>query len=704
MRQRATLEQLVWHRLQFQRPVEEAAVIGLLRLWSGDPRRPRVVLEVRSGSPLQFLLGVPRRFARAVGATLLHALPGTRLSESGISRPSIIAAGGLRVSTQHRTLRTDQAEQTASALLRAIHDVRAGEHAALQVILGPRHPARTVPATVPAGHRRDGDDRRALGRKQAEPAFGCTVRFGVTAADSRRRRSLLAGLLAAVRVLEAPGVRFRLVPEAPQAFNAARSPWWWRLTLNVAELVPLGWPLGGGELAGVPSIHPRQLPPPPGTTNTGRVVALATAVAEETTLRLFDADSNQHVHVLGPTGSGKSVFLLNLITRSMEAGHAVLLVDPQGDLALRDVLARVPTKRRADVAVLDAADRVAPFGLNPLDARGRNPEVVADNLLSVFDGLYGDGLGPRSRDILQNSLHTLSGRSDASMVMLPLLLTHAGFRRSITQHVHDPIALGPFWQWYESLSEAERQAASSPLLNKIRPWLVRPSLRAVFGQRRPRLTIAEAFEQKKILLISLAEGQLGSAAAATLGAVVVAQAWQAITERVNLPPEQRHPVMLFLDEFASFLHLPTDLPSALARSRSMGCSWHLAHQALAQLSPAMRAAINANARSKVVFQLGSDDAAAYARMYPDLSAEDFTSLGRYEIYASLVAGGRSTPFASGRTLPPPPIVSDPVELIASSRQRYGQPLDEIEAGFAALLQPDQPTAQERPGRSRRRSS
>ncbi|OHU29003.1 hypothetical protein [Mycobacteroides chelonae] len=66
-------------------------------------------------------------------------------------------------------------------------------------------------------------------------------------------------------------------------------------------------------------------------------------------------------------------------------------------------------------------------------------------LLFTFKALYrsgsSDGLGPRSSDILRHCLTLLAARSDASLVMLPLLLTNLGFRRSVTRGV---MASDPF--------------------------------------------------------------------------------------------------------------------------------------------------------------------------------------------------------------------------------------------------------------------
>ena len=72
----------------------------------------------------------------------------------------------------------------------------------------------------------------------------------------------------------------------------------------------------------------------------------------------------------------------------------------------------------------------------------------------------------------------------------------------------------------------------------------------------------------------------------------------------------------------------------------------------------------------------------------DLSAADFERLGRYEVYLQLVANGQVTRYASGRTLPLPPPLSDPARVREASRLRYGRPISEVEAELAALLAGD----------------
>jgi hypothetical protein len=248
----------------------------------------------------------------------------------------------------------------------------------------------------------------------------------------------------------------------------------------------------------------------------------------------------------------------------------------------------------------------------------------------------------------------------------------------------DPIAAGPFWAWYDSLSEDGRSQVTAPLMNKLRP-LLRPALRSVLAQRSPRFNIRQVLTDNKVLLVPLQKGVIGPDSAELLGALVLAELWLAIRERAAIPAKRRTPVMVYLDEVQDYLRLPTDLSDALATSRALGAAWHLAHQYRDQLSPAIRAAFEANARSRICFQLNATDARAMAAGQQRITPEDFSALPAFHIYAALLHHNSLQPWASATTLPAPRRCSDPAAVRAASRSRYGQPLAAIEADFAALL-------------------
>ena len=112
-----------------------------------------------------------------------------------------------------------------------------------------------------------------------------------------------------------------------------------------------------------------------------------------------------------------------------------------------------------------------------------------------------------------------------------MLLSDPGFRRGIISKIDDPIGLEPFWAAFDSWSELERTNAIAPAMRRLRPFLLRPDLRAIIGQAKPRFDVRQIFTQRKILLVNLSKGLLGPETAALLGSLVITQLWQATLGR-----------------------------------------------------------------------------------------------------------------------------------------------------------------------------
>ena len=700
---------LLWRQLQFTRPLDHELVTGLLRQWAADQRTPSVVLEARATEAgVRYLFAAPAGVSRQLAGGMRALVPGLSLSTAAERRPGPRgrAVPGLDPAPGAPPCRP---LAVVRAILAALTQVRDDEELVLQLLLGPGRIPLAIPTQSPSSivqpwyhsawygnqGRVDSEKRTALRDKVADHGFACNLRLGVIADSRGRRRALLMGLFAAIRTAEAPGIQLRAVNLGPARLDRAERGWRWALRMGVQELTGLtAWPLGDDDLPGQPPAHPRRLPPADGTTTQGPRRRPRTRGRSRRRLPAAERRRRQAPHPRPRADRHRQVGAAVAPDRRRHRRRAAASSSStRKATSSRPCSARSPTNRRDDVVVLDAND-TAPVGFNPLAATGRNPEVVADSLLSVFKVLYAEAWGPRTQDIIHACLLTMAGRPDASIVMLPLLLTNAGYRRRVTADIHDPIALGPFWAWYDRLSPQEQQQVIAAPMNKLRQWLLRPSLRAMLGQTDPKFEMRQVFTERKILLVSLASGVIGPEAANLLGSLVVAELWQATLERSAIPAAKRHPVMVYLDEFATFLNLPTNLADALARSRGMGVAYTLAHQFLTQLTPAMRAAVLSNTRSRVCFQLSADDAVTIARTTPDLVAEDFTALGAHEVYASLFAGGRTSPYASGVTLPPAEPISKPDELRRLSRERYGRPIAEVEAAWNA----DHPR---RPGNRRR---
>jgi hypothetical protein len=220
------------------------------------------------------------------------------------------------------------------------------------------------------------------------------------------------------------------------------------------------------------------------------------------------------------------------------------------------------------------------------------------------------------------------------------------------------------------MSPGQQAEAIGPVMSRLRQFLLRPGLRAVLDQPEPKFQISEIFTRRRIVIVSLNKGLLGTQSATLLGSLVVSQLWQLALAQAALPPGDRQPVSVYLDEAQAFLHLDADLGEALEQSRSLRVAWHLAHQYRRQMPPDLLAAIDANTRNKIAFALEQHDAKAVASG-SDLDSEDFTKLPPYAIYASLLSNGRQTDWFSGRTLPPPKAISSAEAVIRESQARYG---------------------------------
>ncbi len=148
---------------------------------------------------------------------------------------------------------------------------------------------------------------------------------------------------------------------------------------------------------------------------------------------------------------------------------------------------------------------------------------------------------------------------------MPRLFTDPAYRRSTVARLDDPVGLEPSWAWFESLSEGERLNMLGPVFNKVRALTSRQLVRGVIGQAEPRISLATAMTERKILIVNLSKGLLGQEAARLLGALVLTGLWQATTARTVLPASRRPVFMAYLDELQDLLAVPIPFDEMLPR-------------------------------------------------------------------------------------------------------------------------------------------
>lgn len=670
---------------------------------------------VGSNGAVEHLISIAGARERRVLGVLRSSLPSVRID---VLHPHPLAeppthAVELRLSTAKRPMRIDRAAPISSHMLTVLCLSGAHERVEMQWLLTgaltPRPPRHLTAHSQPrsllvdpsTSWHAESEELRQHRQKQREPLFMATARIAVWTDTPHRARALVGDAVRALAAANAPGaeIRLRSIPSwwTVRRFMAGTTPWFdWPIVVNAAELTSLiGWPIESPLVPGLSLGTSRQLPPSRTLSRNirrGPVLADSTFPGAERPIVLPDHDRLMHTHVLGPTGSGKSVLLGHIGASDIERGNGLIAIDPRGDFV--DYLAdRVPEGRESDIIMVDPADS-SPVGYNPLRCRAGTEHLVVDQLDHIFSRLFGGNYGPRSGDIHRACLLTLlaAGRSKPAaerltLAEVPLLLTNESFRRSLSLDL-DPQVVA-FWQWFDGLGGGQA-AVVAPLLNKYRSLLLREPVRRILGQADPGWSMAQAFTERKIILIRLSAGEIGEEAAQLLGSILVAGIWQAAQARTRIPSAQRRPTMLLIDEFQNYVRLPTSLGDMLAQARGLGLGITLANQQLGQLGSEMQAEVLANARSRVVFQTNAKDARTLAPHLPGLTPEDLQHLGPFEVAMQLAVGSNLAPVVTAQTRRPLKPAGRAEYIKQLSRERHGRNASEIDAELRSRWERRQP--------------
>jgi len=388
-------------------------------------------------------------------------------------------------------------------------------------------------------------------------------------------------------------------------------------------------------------------------------------------------DGRHHLHIMGATGSGKSTLMAQMVLADAAAGRGALVIDPKGDLVL-DILARLPESALGRTVVLDPGDHGAPPRLNVLQGDRTQADVVVDNLVGIFRRIFTAFWGPRTDDVMRAACLTLMVSTAAgpavTLADIPRLLTEPAYRARVTKALpKGDKTLRGFWTWYEQLSEPSRAAATGPLMNKLRAFLLRTFVTDTIASGASTFDLADVLDGG-IALVRLPKGVLGEETARLLGSFVVAKTWQAAAARAAAGEHARRDAALYLDEAHNFLTLPYPLEDMLAEARGYRLSLVLAHQHLAQLPFDLREGISANARNKIVFNSSPQDARELERhVAPALSAHDLAHLGAYQAAARLVVNSADQAAFTLRTTELPPKIPGRATAVRHSSRTHFAP-------------------------------
>lgn len=358
-------------------------------------------------------------------------------------------------------------------------------------------------------------------------------------------------------------------------------------------------------------------------------------------LWLGGEDRFLHLEVLGPTGSGKTRWVLSpLWLQDAAAGRGVTLIDPKGDFAAF-ALAQLRRLGRP-YALLRPGDPES-ARINPLDA---DPSEAAETVVYALDRAFPDGhpfYRPLGQNLLRYSVRALvEVRPGSGLDDLRRFLLDDDFRIEILTRTEDASVRSYFRDVFAAWPSRTRAEYTAGVVNTLLALLGTPEVAQLFAPPGT-LDLDALLRDGGALVVDLPVGRLG-ATAGLAGAFVLAALQRAALKRADGGAGH----IVYVDEFGTFA--PGGFAEFLALARSKRVGAVLAHQHLAQLPPGLRAAVEANVRSRIVLGgIAADDADSIARLAVDPEggqrrfAQHLRALPRGEAYAILTVKGALVP-------------------------------------------------------------
>lgn len=414
----------------------------------------------------------------------------------------------------------------------------------------------------------------------------------------------------------------------------------------------------------------------------------------EKKIYMDEQDRMRHFYVIGQTGTGKSVFLKNLIIQDIEQGAGVCMIDPHGT-DIEDVIGAIPSERYDDVIYFDPSRQDRVIGLNMLEYDPTKPEqktFVVNELFSIFQKLYGanpESMGPMFEQYFRNATLLVMDHPESGNTLMDIarVMSDAKFRREKLEKATNPVVV-EFWKEIASKAggEASLENIVPYIVSKFDVFTANDYMRPIIGQQTSAFNFRKIMDERKILLVNLSKGRLGEINANLIGMIFVGKILMAALSRVDDPSKSFSPFYLHIDEFQNVS--TNSIASILSEARKYKLGLSMAHQFIAQLEPTIRDAVFGNVGSMAAFRVGNEDADALLPQFdPAFDKNDLMNIPNYQAFMRILSNGTPTKPFTVNTLPPRETNQTDIDaLIHMSYMKYGRPLAEIEADIAKRYQ------------------
>lgn len=536
---------------------------------------------------------------------------------------------------------------------------------------------------------------KALDGKAGKAVFEANIRLVASAPTQERALGILQGLELAFGQFSDPSLNSFVTEEARgknlkklffnfsfRSFDEKR-----KIILGTEELTSIfHFPNIPTETPGIKNQKAKQAAPPVELPHDGLLLGYNEFRGDKKEVRIRDDDRRRHLYTIGQTGTGKSVFLENMIIQDLQEGKGVCVIDPHGELVGK-MLEFIPRHRLQDVIYFDPGDTERPMGLNMLEYDPAFPEqktFIVNELFSIFKKLYGDvpeALGPMFEQYFRNATMLVMDDPGSGNTLLEIsrVMSDKPYRDLKISRAKN-IVVKNFWTQVAEKAggEGELRNMVPYITSKFDVFLANEIMRPIVAQEKSAFNFRDIMDSQKIFLVNLSKGRLGDINSSLIGLIIVGKILMSALARADVEQERRKDFYLYIDEFQN---VTTDsIATILSEARKYRLDLIITHQFIGQLKEEIKKAVFGNVGSIASFRIGSDDAEFMAKQFkPIFGEQDLLNIDNFNCYLKLLINGQTTSPFSLKTYPPQKGDKTIAQLAREiSRTKYGRPRGEIE--------------------------
>ncbi|MCL2826292.1 MAG: type IV secretory system conjugative DNA transfer family protein [Eggerthellaceae bacterium] len=395
-------------------------------------------------------------------------------------------------------------------------------------------------------------------------------------------------------------------------------------------------------------------------------------------------DRFRHIYVVGPSGEGKTTFLVGMALQDINQGRPFAFFDPGN--AVDQIIRCAPREHLENVVLIDFNNPACKVRLNLFDIDISDKAAVDRACEDAIYLLRGNvpfaWAGARFEQKVRAASMTIldEGFPDPrSVLCVGKLILDDVYRKRILRHVRSDYVRRAWLAEDKAAMSLEHGEVNQWVYSKFDIFDTNDALQQIFGPGESTVDVERIMAEGKTLLAKIDESVVGTQVASMITRFFVAQEQRSVMRRRLYDPGAVQPYFLYFDEFQRFVS--TSFAELLSESRKYQVGLVLANQNLRQLvqynrqeeevSSEVMESVLANAGNLVAFRPSAWDAKTLAPEF-DVKPKDLRQVPQYAASVRLLSHTRTEkPLVVSMPLPKGPFDDGNAEWLADRMLEEG---------------------------------